>query len=138
MEKASELPVVVAAVVVRKFSVMMAQRRAGSLAGFWEFPGGKVETGETHAAALVREIREELGVECEVGVPFGESQHVTPNGTIRLFFYRCELAAEPVAGDSHHAVAWLGPEDFAKYRIAPADFPIIERLLGEWNPTTKE
>lgn len=128
------LPVVVAAVVVRKASVMMAQRRAGSLAGYWEFPGGKVEKGESHAAALAREIREELGVGCRVGEPLGESHHVTPAGTIRLFFYLCELDAEPMAGESHHAVAWLESKDFANYKIAPADLPILEILRSRWQP----
>ncbi|MBY0370753.1 NUDIX domain-containing protein [bacterium] len=122
---------VVAAVVRRGRTVLLARRREGSLRGHWEFPGGKVEAGETHPEALERELREELSVAARVGALLGESTHQGTNGSIRLFFYACELLAEPQQGYCHDGLEWVALDAWKSYRVAPADIGILQRLMDE-------
>ncbi len=123
--------VVVAGLLFRGDSVLIARRNNGSLAGFWEFPGGKVEPGESHAQALARELKEELLIDAAVGDWVGESSHSTTRGPIRIVFYRCETLGEPKAGDSHDVIEWVKVPDLKRFRLAPADLPIVEKLLEE-------
>lgn len=133
MEKTSVL--VAAAVIVDQGSVFLARRRYGSLAGYWEFPGGKVEPGETPEQALSREIQEELGVQSSVGEYFGESEHRSTRGggPVKLVFYRCTLKGIPQPGAAHDALAWVAIEDLLKYTVPPADIPIVRKLMEEKN-----
>ena len=102
---------VVAAAIVRDGSVLAARRRRPpELAGRWEFPGGKVEPGETDAAALARECHEELGIDVRVGALLGRGR----DGRVELALYACALPAgrcgpevlEP--GEAHDELRWLG------------------------------
>lgn len=123
--------VVVAAIVKQGGKVLLARRKEGSLTGYWEFPGGKIEPGESPQKALRREIREELSVDSEIGAFYGESEHLSSTGRIRLEFYRCALAAEPVAGEAHTEIAWVEVGALSTYQVAPADIPIVRRLVEE-------
>src|SRR6266478_3393599 len=77
--------------------VLLAQRPEGKhLAGLWEFPGGKVEPGESPEAALVREVREELGIRIDRFRPFGFAHHAYPEKSVLLLAYLCAIDAEPV------------------------------------------
>jgi len=134
MEKSSVF--VVAAVIVDQGSVFLARRRYGSLAGYWEFPGGKVEAGETPEEALRREIYEELGVQSVVGEYYAESEHRSTRrggAPVKLVFYRCSLKGIPQPGDAHDALAWVAIEDLLKYTVPPADIPIVRKLMEEKN-----
>ena len=87
--------VVVAAVIERDGSFLVTRRLEGShLAGMWEFPGGKIGSGETHAQALVREIREELDADVDVGALLFETQFDYAERRVSLHFYRCTLRGE--------------------------------------------
>lgn len=120
---------VVGAVIMRDGLILCAQRGpGGSQAGLWEFPGGKVEHGETHAAALVREITEELGCRIEVGDFITSTRHSGDSMTITLHTYYCSIVSgEPVALE-HRKVLWLGPDDVMTVNWAPADIPTVEWL----------
>src|ERR1700722_3129417 len=117
-----------AALIFREGKLLIAQRHAKShLGGLWEFPGGKRESDETFEACLVREIREELGVEISVGEMVEEINHEYPEKSVRLKFFRCELiSGEPQAIDCA-AVRWV-----EKGELGDFEFPAAEEgLLGE-------
>jgi 8-oxo-dGTP diphosphatase len=104
---------VVVAAVIERDGLILAARRTGppALAGRWEFPGGKVEPGESDAAALVRECREELGVVITVGARIGP-EYPTPGGSMVVRTYLAALANagdEPAALESHDALTWVRP-----------------------------
>jgi 8-oxo-dGTP diphosphatase len=126
--------VVTAALIVRDRRVLAAQRPAGdALADLWEFPGGKVEPGESNEACLARELREELGVDARVGEFFAASRHRYPRGEIELVAYWAMIdAPESLRLHFHQAVKWCDRADLGALAFAPADVPIVERLLREW------
>jgi 8-oxo-dGTP diphosphatase len=105
--------------------LLAAQRnRPQVYAGLWEFPGGKVEPGETPEVALTRECREELGVEIEVGALVGEVE--IPIG--RLAVYRARLVSGvPTAGE-HRELRWLAPHELDDVPWIDADRPLVDRL----------
>lgn len=109
--------------------VLLARRHAHSRhGGLWEFPGGKVEAGETSEAALARELREELGVEVAVGREVARVIHAYPHATILLMAHECRLVAgEPRPVDCWE-VAWVQPDQFTSYAMPAADLPVAERV----------
>jgi 8-oxo-dGTP diphosphatase len=106
--------------LVRPTRILAARRsRPAHLEGQWEFPGGKVEDGESPQEALRREIREELHVEIKVG---GELGTWPINGDLELRLFLAEIASgQPTPGDSHDAARWLGPDELTSVRWLPAD-----------------
>lgn len=124
---------VVCALIFRDDRVLIAQRPAGKhLALKWEFPGGKVEPGEEAAAALVREIREELGCEIETFERLQSVSHRYERGEIELIPFVCKLAdgsSEPHPHE-HVAVQWVRTDDLGGYDLAEADLPVV-RLLEQ-------
>jgi 8-oxo-dGTP diphosphatase len=124
--------VVVGAAVVAGGRVLAARRTAPpSLAGRWEFPGGKVEDGESEADALVRECREELGIEVAVGPLLG-SQPIDADWVLRVYAAE-HLVGFPEARQDHDEVRWLGGVDLELVDWLPADRPLlpaVAALLG--------
>ncbi len=122
---------VVAAVIERDGRVLIARRPAHKRQALkWEFPGGKVEPGETPEAALVREINEELSCEIRVIRPLPRSLHAYDWATIELIPFVCCLAPgspEPRALE-HSAIAWVRPAEIHGYDLAAADLPVVEAL----------
>lgn len=121
--------VVVAAVVVRDGRVLLTRRLEGQhLAGLWEFPGGKLEGGESPEEALVRECREECGIEVEVGEIVDVTYHRYPEKDVLLLFYRCELRAGEVRHLQVADHAWVAPSELDEYPLPPADERVIARI----------
>ncbi|MDR3456197.1 MAG: 8-oxo-dGTP diphosphatase MutT [Verrucomicrobiae bacterium] len=118
-----------AALIFHGGKLLITQRQAGShLGGLWEFPGGKREAGETFEACLVREIREELGVEIAVGELFEEVRHDYPEKSVHLKFFLCKLiAGEPQALDCA-AVKWIDRAGLGAQEFPAADARLLERL----------
>ena len=118
---------VVGAVIHSDGKVLCARRAApGKLAGYWEFPGGKVEPDESPRAALVREIDEELRCEVVVGAEIETTHHAYDFATIVLTTFYCDLiAGEPHLTD-HDEVRWCNPLEMSTLSWAPADLPAVE------------
>lgn len=126
---------VVAAIIESKGKVLACRRAAHkSLAGKWEFPGGKVEAGENDAAALAREIKEELGSKVVVA-ELVETTFSEANGlTIEMASYRCDLIGErPTQSSDHDKLLWLALEELQTLEWAELDIPVVEKLLTNTN-----
>lgn len=120
---------VVGAVIVKSGKILCAQRGPDkSLPLMWEFPGGKIESGETHEVALQREIREELKCDIAVGKQLKAIVHEYDFGIVHLTVYWCRLTAGMPVKTEHECLKWLAPEELKQLDWAPADIPIIDKL----------
>jgi len=127
------MPTVVAAVIEQGARVLVCQRPSGDrFAHLWEFPGGKVEAGESLEAALRRELLEELGVESSIGPEFLRAQHQYPGMTepLELVFFRATLAAAP-QNLAFERIEWAWRSELHLYEFLPADRELIARLAEE-------
>lgn len=126
----SPLVHVVAGVLVDvRGRILLARRTEGrDLAGLWEFPGGKVDPGETPEQALVRELREELGIEAEVGAPVIAVPQRYPAKRLRLDVRRITGWKGAVKGLDGQALAWVPPAKLVSYAMPPADRPVVAAL----------
>jgi len=132
---ASGRPVDVAVAVLTRAdgAVLLARRPADKVyAGYWEFPGGKIEPGEQVAAALKREIHEELGVEVERAYPWITQVFKYPHATVRLHFFRVTAWRGVVVAREHEALAWEQPRAAAQFPsvapLLPANGPVLRAL----------
>jgi 8-oxo-dGTP diphosphatase len=121
--------VIVAAVIVANGRVLACERAAPpEVAGRWEFPGGKVEPGETDAQALVRECAEELGVRVEVGARVGPDVPLAHGRAVLRVFAVTLLDGDQPRALEHTAIRWLGPDELDSVPWLPADRPIVAEL----------
>ncbi len=100
------------------------------LGGLWEFPGGKVEPAESPAAALGRELLEELGIDVEVGERMTPVEWCYPFGTIRLSPYRCRILGGRAAAIEHDELRWCPPGRLSELDWAAADLPVLAELMA--------
>lgn len=122
---------VVAAVIEREGRYLVTQRRPTAvLPNLWEFPGGKVEPGETDALALRREIKERLDAEVEVQQMISFVRHPYERYTVDLHLYQCSLKSE-VRAAAVQSFQWLCSDEFDDYEFTPADEASMSKLLGE-------
>ncbi|WP_053379854.1 (deoxy)nucleoside triphosphate pyrophosphohydrolase [Nitrospira moscoviensis] len=114
---------------------LIARRKPGvHLAGYWEFPGGKREAGESFEDCLRRELFEELSVRIDVPVPYRIIRHEYPEKTVKLHFYRCAIEAGQAAPIECAEIRWVLPEELPRYKFPPADRIIIEALQQDGRP----
>ncbi len=120
---------VTAAIILKDNKVLIAQRAPNQrMEGRWEFPGGKIEPGETPQQCLRREILEELEAEVEVLDFFGESIYRYDHGEIRLLAYFCKWVSGSFRLQVHSRIEWVGREELGHFDFAPADVPLVEKL----------
>jgi len=120
--------IVAAAVIEADGRYLITRREKGHLEGLWEFPGGKLSSGETLPECLQRELREELGIEVAVGEKIETVTWSYPDRTVVLHFFRCRLAGGRIAPQEGQAMAWVKPEELERYPFPPADASLIARL----------
>ena len=131
MDPATPVVVVVSAAVIERENLFLVTRRSPGvhLEGYWEFPGGKCEPGETHAHCLEREIREELDAEVRVGAELFSTAHRYPDRIVELHFFRCELVGNTRAALGQE-MRWVRRLDLEKLQFPPADQELINLLIG--------
>jgi 8-oxo-dGTP diphosphatase len=123
--------VVCAAVIERNGRFLITRRQQGvHLAGFWEFPGGKCDAGETLAGCLARELREELAVESLVGREIFSTTHAYADRSVELHFLQCEIVGEP-SPQVGQDMQWVGRTELKQLSFPPADIELIRRLTRE-------
>lgn len=121
---------VVAGVITDARGRILLNRRTenSDMAGLWEFPGGKREPGETSEQALVRELREELGIEAEIGEWIMEVPQLYPDKRLRLEVRRISSWKGSPRGREGQAITWVAPDKLARYSMPPADLPVVAAL----------
>ena len=119
---------VVAAIIIKDGQVFATQRGYGEFKGWWEFPGGKMETGESPQEALKREIREELDAEVEVRELLETVEWDYPNFHLIMHCFICSLLSESLHLNEHEAATWLTHETLRSVKWLPADEILLERV----------
>ena len=122
---------VVAAVLEQDGRYLITQRRTSAvLPLMWEFPGGRVEDGETDVHALKREVRHRLGAEIEVGKLISFVSHPYEHYVVDLFLYECTLASDALEAKNVNAFKWVTSTEFDQFPFTPADEASMNKLLG--------
>ena len=119
---------VVAAIIIKDGKVFATQRGYGQWRGWWEFPGGKIEGGERPQEALVREIREELDAEIEVGDLLETVEWDYPDFHLTMHCFICSLLSESLHLNEHEAATWLTKETLHSVKWLPADEILLDRI----------
>ena len=129
-EPGASVIVVLAAVIERDGRFLVTRRLQGThLSGYWEFPGGKCEAGESHETCLARELAEELAVRSDIGAELLVTEHAYPSRTVRLHFRRCAISGDPqpLLGQE---MRWVTREEMRSLEIPEADTDLIGLLTG--------
>ena len=119
---------VAAAVIVRNGAVFATQRGYGPWKDWWEFPGGKIEAGETPQDALIREIREELDTEIAVGRQLAEVEYDYPEFHLSMACFHCSVLSGSLILKEHESARWLTREELGDVRWLPADLSVVRQL----------
>ena len=117
---------VVAAIIRKDDKIFATQRGYGEWKDWWEFPGGKMEVGETPEEALVREIREELSAEISVEESLCTVEYDYPKFHLTMHCYLCSLVKEALHLNEHEAAKWLSKDELNSVKWLPADLEVIE------------
>ncbi len=127
------LPVVAALIFKDRKQILLARRKKNLSQGLkWEFPGGKLKPEETPEFCLQREIKEELGLQIEVGGIFTAVNHQYPDKNILLTAYLAGYISGELSLTDHDRIQWVEPEKLLEYDLSPADIPVAEKLLNEF------
>lgn len=122
---------VVAAIIESEGRYLIARRSPGKhLEGFWEFPGGKIEDGETPEESLRREMREEFDVHADVGNYLGDNVHDYGSKVIRLLAYEVSVTGDLLQSTDHDCIEWATLEEMRNYHLAEADIPLLQHIAA--------
>lgn len=122
---------VACAIIEQEGNVLAAQRSATmTLPLKWEFPGGKIEAGETAEECLNRELMEELGVSVLINAALLPATHSYPDFTVTLYPFTCRLTGGAVTMYEHHSLRWIDPQRMSELDWAAADLPVISEYLS--------
>jgi 8-oxo-dGTP diphosphatase len=123
---------VVCGIIWKDGQVLIARRKPEkSLGGYWEFPGGKLELGETAEAALIRELKEEMGMTLSNLRYYGTHTHQYDSLSIELLAYECDFVDATFELTDHDEIVFSAPQKLKKHSIAPADIFFVNKLFKE-------
>jgi 8-oxo-dGTP diphosphatase len=121
---------VTAGIIYKDNKILIARRAPHKhMGGYWEFPGGKIEAGETPEQCLEREIKEELGIKIKVGAFLKENEHDYGSKQILLKAYLCDFLHGQIQLKDHDQAEWIERAKLLEYEFAPADIPFVQTLL---------
>ena len=122
---------VACAIIEQEDKVLAAQRSSTmTLPLKWEFPGGKIETGESPEECLSRELKEELGISISIGTALSATTHSYPDFTVTLHPFTCRVAGGTITPHEHHALQWIEPHRMPELDWAAADLPVIGEYMA--------
>ena len=120
---------VTAAILIKDKKILIARRKASdNQGGKWEFPGGKIKADETPRQCLIREMKEEFGINVSVGGFFGESTYRYEHGTIRLLAFQTSWIDGQFVLNAHADYRWVSPSQLDGFDFAAADIPLVEKV----------
>ncbi len=121
---------VIAAVIERDGKVLIGKRHSHEdhYPGKWEFPGGKLKKGETHAACLAREIMEECGIVITVGALIAATTYHYPDLAVELFMYHCRTDAQAITSQAHDVLVWAAADELGEYDFLAADIGLLPTI----------
>lgn len=120
---------VTAAVIQQEDRILICQRPANKNCGLlWEFPGGKIEPGESGEQCIIRECQEELGITLHVERKLTDVLHEYPDRIVHLHFYLCNILAGTPEAREHKAILWVTADELAKYEFCPADTKMLHLM----------
>lgn len=123
---------VVCGLIYKEDKILICRRNSSKeLGGFWEFPGGKIESNETEEDALIRELKEELDMNVIIDKFYHSVVHRYEGFTIELRAYKCKFISAEFQLIDHDKYEWMSPSDITMKKLAPADIPIIEKLIND-------
>ncbi len=121
---------VTCAIIEKNGQVLAAQRGPGMTMPFkWEFPGGKINPGETAEECIIREIKEELGIEIQIKTMLPQSSHSYPDLHVRLHPFVCRITHGRIKPTEHHAIQWTGHDQLPGLQWAEADVAVVKSYL---------
>ena len=125
---------VTAAIIEKEGKILIAKRKAGDdlFAGLWEFPGGKIEEGETPEECIARELKEELDIEVKVGKLISSNKHKYPHGIFELLAYRIKHISGAMILNDHDEIKWVTVDEISNFEFPPANTPIINYLKNSY------
>ncbi|HNY17819.1 MAG TPA: (deoxy)nucleoside triphosphate pyrophosphohydrolase [Treponemataceae bacterium] len=125
---------VAAAVIENREGKMLIARRKPeiTLGGYWEFPGGKIEPGETPAECAARELREEMDIHIDAGETIAETEYDYGDRVVHLIAVRAIMLGGHISLHDHDDIRWVTPPEMGDYLFAPADETIVAMLIGEY------
>ena len=125
---------VTAAIIESNDKILIAQRKSGDdlFGGLWEFPGGKIENGETPEECMARELMEELEIKVEVGTLITSNKHRYPDGIFELLAYRVQHIGGDFVLNDHDEIKWISIDEISNFDFPPANTPIINYLKNSY------
>ena len=134
MVKSSKIIRVTAAIIESGDKILIAQRKSEDdlFGGLWEFPGGKIEDGETPKECMARELKEELEIEVAVGRLIISNKHRYPNGIFELLVYKVEHISGNFVLNDHDEIKWITIDEISNFEFPPANTPIINYLKNTY------
>ena len=123
---------VVAAIIKKQDKIFITRRSYGEFADMWEFPGGKIELGESREEALIREVKEELELDINNLEYLTTVEYDYPNFHLTMHCFICEICGGELVLNAHNDAKWVSLEELSTQKLVPADVEVVEKILNDF------